>query len=74
MKLQLAGWLLGAALLSAAWGAPEPENPFVLAGQAAQVGPAGSASYPLPLRPGTYVAKLRDAPGRRCWQETFSVH
>jgi len=49
MKLQLAGWLLGAALLSAAWAVPEPENPFVLAGKAARVGPAGSVNYLLPL-------------------------
>ena len=49
MKLQLAGWLLGAGLLSAAWVAPEPENPFVLASQAARVGPAGSVNYLLPL-------------------------
>jgi hypothetical protein len=49
MKLQLAGWLLGAGLLSAAWIAPEPENPFVLAGTAARVGPAGSVNYLLPL-------------------------
>jgi hypothetical protein len=49
MKLQLAGWLLGAALVGAAWAAPEPENPFALASKAAQVGPAGSVNYLLPL-------------------------
>jgi hypothetical protein len=49
MKLQLAGWLLGAAPPSAAWGAPEPENPFGLAGKAARVGLAASVNYPRPL-------------------------
>ncbi|MGI4761874.1 MAG: hypothetical protein ACRYF0_14295 [Janthinobacterium lividum] len=49
MKLQLAGWLLGAALLGAAFMAPEPENPFALAGKAARVGPAGAVNYLLPL-------------------------
>ncbi|WP_151087265.1 TraB/GumN family protein [Hymenobacter baengnokdamensis] len=27
----------------------------------------------LALMPGTYLAELRDAPGRRCWQRTFPV-
>lgn len=49
MKLQLAGWLLGAALLGAAWVAPEPENPFVLASKAVRVGPVGAVNYLLPL-------------------------
>ena len=70
MKVQLAGWLLGAALLGAAWTAPEPENPFVLAGKAARVGPAGSLNYLLPLlelrrqRP----AYLPGAAGGPYWQ------
>ena len=33
----------------------------------------GEAAVRLALLPGTYVAELRDAPGRRCWQNTFSV-
>jgi hypothetical protein len=49
MKLQLAGWLLGTTLLGVAWIVPEPENPFVLAGKAVRVGPAGSVNYLLPL-------------------------
>lgn len=49
MNSQLAGWLLGGALLGAAWTAPEPKNPFVLAGEAARLGPAGSVNYLLPL-------------------------
>jgi len=49
MKLQLTGWLLSAALLSAAWVAPEPENPFALASKAARVGPTGAVNYLLPL-------------------------
>ena len=31
------------------------------------------AAVRLALLPGTYVAELRDAPGHRCWQKTFSV-
>lgn len=34
----------------------------------------GEQSVRLRLLPGTYVAELRDAPGRRCWQNTFSVN
>ena len=49
MRLQLAGWLFSAAFLGTALGAPEPENPFVLASKAARVGPAGSVNYLLPL-------------------------
>jgi len=33
----------------------------------------GQAEVHLPLLPGTYLAELRDGPGRRCWQKTFSV-
>lgn len=33
----------------------------------------GEAAVRLALLPGTYVAELRDAPGRRCWQKTFSI-
>ncbi|QKG51301.1 hypothetical protein [Hymenobacter sp. BRD67] len=31
------------------------------------------ATVRLALMPGTYLAELRDAPGRRYWQQTFSV-
>ncbi|MGI4833347.1 MAG: hypothetical protein ACRYFK_07780 [Janthinobacterium lividum] len=33
----------------------------------------GETSVRLGLLPGAYVAELRDAPGHRCWQHTFSV-
>lgn len=49
MKRHLAGWLLGVGLLSIASAGPAPENPFVLASQAARVGPPGSVNYLLPL-------------------------
>lgn len=48
MKLQLTGWLLGAGLL-AAFTCVGPENPFVVAGKAVRIGPAGSVNYLLPL-------------------------
>lgn len=70
MKRQLAGWLLGAVLLGTAWAAPEPENPFALASQAARVGPAGAVNYLLPLlelrrqRP----AYLRSSQAGTYWQ------
>ena len=63
MKWYLAGGLLGAGLLAAAFAGPDLENPFILAGKATKVGPAGAVNYLLPLlelrrqRP----AYLRDA-------------
>ncbi|WP_223653570.1 hypothetical protein [Hymenobacter psoromatis] len=34
----------------------------------------GERTVSLTLLPGTYVAEVRDAPGRRCWQQTLTVH
>lgn len=33
----------------------------------------GEQTINLALLPGTYVAEVRDAPGRRCWQQTLTV-
>ncbi|NML66141.1 hypothetical protein HHL22_13090 [Hymenobacter sp. RP-2-7] len=46
---QLVGCLLGIGVLASAVRRGEPENPFNLARTAAQVGPAGSFNYLLPL-------------------------
>lgn len=35
--------------------------------------PPGQATARLSLLPGTYVVALRDAPGRRCWQQVLQV-